>query len=285
MITSAHPLGIIRFAGDDAQAFLQGQSTPDIRQLTHDACVLGAFCSAQGRIIANGWLHRYGEGFQLIMPRDGVKPLTDRLKRYVMRSKVTITDASESIALWLLADPLTPPETSWLQGIQSSDHDEWSLPLCPGLTLIASNAPIDENIQPLAGNAFNLALIKAGIPLISAETTDSFIPQMIGLELWGGLSFDKGCYTGQEIVTRTQFLGSVKRSLYRLSSDTISLPPAGSVVFGASEAEEPIGTVLLSAPVPGGGSVGLAVLKNPADQSSAFWLHNQRIRAEAFERP
>lgn len=251
-IISANPLGVISVIGDDAQSFLQGQSTPDLRRLGVDHCVFGAFCNAQGRVIANGWFQRMEEGFRLVISRDLIALVIKRLKMYALRAKVVINDESDASPLWLI------------KGNQADLSCAWKIEGPMGLNLVAANsALLPSDAHFLHGEAFQLSLIQAGIPLVSEKTRERFIPHMLSMDVLGGLSFDKGCYTGQEIVTRTQFLGKVKRTLHRLACDDNIHPESGSPVK-ASSSEEPVGELFSWSLMPGGGGAGLAVIRNEA---------------------
>lgn len=274
-IVSAAQLGVIRIEGDDALSFLQGQSTPDLRKIGLGQSVFGAFCNAQGRVIANGWFQAGKGGFCLVISRDLVPTMIKRLRMYVLRAKVTVSDASDDFSLWLTHDQ-EPQYT----------HD-WIIQGPMGVTLLAARPESFPNeTLTLRGNAFALMLIQAGIPLVIAETSERYIPHMLSMDVLGGLSFDKGCYTGQEIVTRTQFLGKVKRTLYRIATDHNIQPDLGAPLK-ALNAGESVGEIFAWAPMPGGGATGLAVIKNEATELGPLEIAGHPIEAwsVADERP
>jgi len=249
-LARATSLGVICIEGDDALTFLQGQSTPDLRKIGLGQSVFGAFCNAQGRVIANGWFQAIPTGFRLVISRSLVPSLMKRLRMYVLRAKVTVNDVSDDATLWLTREhePLLT--------------QEWVIQGPMGVTLVATQPDSlpDETVK-LEGDALALLLIQAGIPLVTSETTERYIPHMLSMDALGGLSFDKGCYTGQEIVTRTQFLGKVKRTLYRIATDHSIQPEMGTAIT-ARNTGEAIGEIFTWAQLPGGGGTGLSVIRN-----------------------
>lgn len=266
-IVPATPLGVIRIEGEEALSFLQGQSTPDLRKLGLGQSVFGAFCNAQGRVIANGWIQAIQGGFRLVISRSLVAPLIKRLKLYVLRSKVTLCDASDDISIWLTHEQASESTYDWII------HGPM------GITLFAAHSEsLPNNTSTLQGEAFGLMLIQAGIPLVTHENTERYIPHMLSMDLLGGLSFDKGCYTGQEIVTRTQFLGKVKRTLYRLATEHSIQPDIGTPLKG-SDNEESIGEIFAWSQFPGGGATGLGVIRNDASDQYSLAIDGLRIDA------
>jgi tRNA-modifying protein YgfZ len=223
-------LGLLRFTGPDAQSFLQGQVSNDTRRLAEGRSLLAAYSSPQGRVLAIMHLLPHSSGIAAILPRDLISPTLETLRRFVLRAKVKIEDGVEVLSV---------AGHHGAQGLQSA-----------GIAVPASNAGYTEtdgigvaavNGDPsrywvigaaetlaergLAGDAtqaekvehgWRLADIRAGLPQIYLSTREAFVAQMLNLDLLDGISFNKGCYTGQEIIARTQHLGRIKRRLYRL---------------------------------------------------------------------
>jgi len=264
-VISANALGVICVEGDDAQSFLQGQATPDLRQLAKGDSVFGAFCNAQGRVIANGWFQSIEAGFRIVISQDLLVPLIKRLRMYVLRAKVLISDQSDHSPLWLV------------NGSSENLTYQWQIEGPGGIRLIAArHDELPRDANQLHGESFQLTLIQAGIPLVCAKTTERFIPHMLSMDYLGGLSFDKGCYTGQEIVTRTQFLGKVKRSLHRIAADA-NIPLEAGMPIHCGSGEESAGELFNSARLPSGGIAGLAVIRNEAARGSALEIEGHRI--------
>jgi tRNA-modifying protein YgfZ len=214
-------LGILRFTGADALPFLQGQLSNDVQRLADNRPVLAAYSSAQGRVLALIYLLPHSSGMVAILPREILVPTLERLRKFVLRAKVRIEDAGETLLVAGDFGPNSNPAARYVEhdgiGTAPVGHDEnrrWII-----------GAP--EKIAPAADAAlarteaqWRLADIRAGLPQIYAATSEAFVAQMLNLDLLDGISFTKGCYTGQEIIARTQHLGRIKRRLFRLQ-----LPP------------------------------------------------------------
>jgi tRNA-modifying protein YgfZ len=210
-------LGILRFTGPDALSFLQGQVSNDTQRLTDNTCLLAAYSSAQGRVLALIYLLPHSSGVLAILPREILRPTMERMCKFVMRAKVRIEDAGDSLAVGGRFGALP----------QSSGGDTEADGICVAPVagdanrhwLIAAPqtfAPADAAEAQRAENDWRLADIRAGLPQIYAATSETFVAQMLNLDLLDGISFTKGCYTGQEIIARTQHLGRIKRRLHRL---------------------------------------------------------------------
>ena len=227
-------LGVLRFLGSDALSFLQGQLSNDTQRLGEGHTLLAAYPSAQGRVLALMHLLPHSSGVIAILPRELLAPTVERLRKFVLRAKVQMQDAGEQ---WLLtghhgaaslaaAQIAVPPNgDDYLEqggiGVGRVSRDAgryWAFGAADNLRLqrLAADARDAGRIE----NDWRLADIRAGLPQIYAATSESFVAQMLNLDLLGGISFTKGCYTGQEIIARTQHLGRIKRRMFRLA-----LPP------------------------------------------------------------
>ena len=220
-------LGILALRGADSLGFLQGQITNDARRLDASECILTALCTPQGRVIAAPRVLRAGDDILLLLPRELVAGVRDGLRRYVLRAKVTLTDRSEELRVAGLLDVqqlpqagLTPPATG-----RADEQQGVCLASVPGdparLWLIGEEKSLDEHLPGWRDAddfepRWKLADVRAGLPQVYAATSEAFVPQMLDLDLLDGIRFDKGCYTGQEIVARTQHRGRIKRRLFRV---------------------------------------------------------------------
>ncbi len=235
-------LGLIRFAGPDAIPFLQGQVSNDTRRLSEGRTVLAAYSSPQGRVLAVLTLLPHSSGVLAVLPRELVAPTLERLRKFVLRAKVKLEDVSEEFCVVGEHNPATskltsagldvPAETRDYaerdgMGVARVKHDPnrcWVVGTPAALT--EGGLAGDVGAAPQIEHDWRLADIRAGLPQVYAATTELFVAQMLNLDLVDGISFTKGCYTGQEIIARTQHLGRIKRRLYRLA-----LPP-GSWTIG-----------------------------------------------------
>jgi folate-binding protein YgfZ len=260
MHTLTH-LGLLRFSGPDAITFLQGQVSNDTRPLSGGTPVLAAYSTPQGRVDAVLRLVPHSSGVLAVLPRDLAQSTLERLRKYVMRSKVKIENVSETFAVIGLsrseastvADLPRPDAThAYVEqngiGVTQVGHDAerlWVVGEASALEAVARHvatraadpaapdrAPADASAAAsatAAENAWRLADIRAGLPQVYAATQEQFVAQMLNLDLIDGISFTKGCYTGQEIIARTQHLGRIKRRLFR-----IGLPEGGNWAVGQS---------------------------------------------------
>lgn len=210
-------LGVLHFSGADALTFLQGQVSNDTRRLSENKPLLAAYSNPQGRTLAVIYLLPHSTGVAAILPREILKATQERMRKFVLRAKVRIEDVGdELIVAGLTGSNLDSPE-GYVErdgiGVASVGHDStrrWMIG--PASRIGAADAARLRNFEV----AWRLADIRAGLPQVYAATSEEFVAQMLNLDLLDGISFTKGCYTGQEIIARTQHLGRIKRRLHRL---------------------------------------------------------------------
>ncbi len=229
--------------GLDAEKYLQGQVTADVSQLTDSQQVLCAHCDAKGKMWSNLRLFHRDEGFAFILRRSLRDTQLTELKKYAVFSKVTITADDESVLLGLagqqaraalealfdqLPDEHTPVVTS------NNTSILWLNTPAERFLLVTDDATAQELAGKLSEQAqLNdsqqwLALdIEAGLPVIDSANSGQFLPQATNLQLLNGISFKKGCYTGQEMVARAKFRGANKRALWSLAGQAGRVPAAG----------------------------------------------------------
>jgi folate-binding protein YgfZ len=273
-ITALLSQGLILASGADAPPFLQGQLSNDITQISRSRAQLAAHCTPKGRVLATLLLWKTDDGYALELPRELCESIRKRLQMYVLRSRVQLADASEQAALIGLVGADAPALARSELGLElASDYDVAQNEGVAAIALpngrvqvvadIARGAEIWDRLAPrcrvMAEEIWDAQTVAAGIPAITTATQDQFTPHMLNLDLVGGVSFDKGCYTGQEIVARTQYLGQVKRRLARFA--TTARATAGAAVY-ADAAQ--VGTVVNAAPSPAGEFELLAVTQTRA---------------------
>jgi folate-binding protein YgfZ len=201
-LSGAGGLGVLAFRGADAARFLQGQLSADTEKLALGASTLAGLHNPQGRVIALLALVRSGaEEILAVLPRELMAPVAQRLGKYLFRAKVRISDDSDVLRVLGAAagsDPGGGVSVAW---------GDRRLLLAPRGS---------ERIDPGASTAaWERADIAAGIPQVYAATSESFVAQMLNLDLLGAVAFDKGCYTGQEVIARAHYRGRVKRRMQR----------------------------------------------------------------------
>ena len=288
--------GVIEVTGEDAQKFLNTQLTSDVTQVTPNTAQYSGYCTPKGRLLATLLVCLHGSDYLLVLPREITESVAVRLQRYVMRAKAKVTVASDSYALLGIAGLHSaasvasgighPPK----QPMETERYGAAGLIALPGnrYLLLCARDQVDEQWNalsrqavPAGGPAWDLQGIRAGIATVTAATQEAFIPQMFGLENFGGVSFEKGCYPGQEIVARTQYLGNLKRRLYFGHSDQ-SLAP-GDAILNRDNGKT-VGTVTDAAPAAKGDWEFLAVLQREA-MESAIALGSTREQQVRIERP
>ena len=224
--------GLLRFGGADAVQFLQGQISNDARRLALGESLLAAYSTPQGRVIAVLHLLPHASGILAVLPQELVEPVAARLRKFVLRAKVEITNVGETLCVagaHSVADPsraalAIPAGRTYLEsdglGIAAVTGDAGRYWVIGTPDRVASHS--DEitlqrdSAADAAEHAWRLADIRAGLAQVYGATSELFVAQMLNLDLLGGISFTKGCYTGQEIVARTQHLGRIKRRMLRL---------------------------------------------------------------------
>lgn len=274
IVTPLTHLGLIECAGEEAKTFLHNQVTSDINHLGADAAQHSAWCSAKGRMLASFLLFRNGPDYRIQLSADLVPAIQKRLQMYVLRAKVKVTDLSpryeliglsgaQSEAALQNASLPIPPRV--LDTASFADGKVIRLDATRFEIVVSSEmaaelwAKLTTLARPVGTPAWQWLDIQAGIPLITDATKEEFVPQMANFDQLGGVSFHKGCYPGQEIIARTQYLGKVKRHLYRISA---SVPmAAGNAIYSPENPEHPCGMVANSAPGPAGTCAALAVIQ------------------------
>jgi folate-binding protein YgfZ len=270
-------LGCIRAAGEDAQAFLQGQFSNDIAQLQNAHVQISAYCNPKGRMLAQFLVIPDQTDYLLLLPRSILEPTLKRLRMFVLRSKVTLTDVSKEIVCLGLAGNAIAAQ---LQGSLDLPADEYQLQradatltcklpaLQPRYLVVTTFEQATALWQQHASKLFatdqhvwHLLDIQAGLPSIWPQTVEEFVPQMVNLELINGVNFNKGCYPGQEIVARMHYLGKPKRRMYHLTLGQAEPPMPGTDIYLAGGDGQSAGKIVL-AESGQQGSECLAVIQN-----------------------
>jgi folate-binding protein YgfZ len=246
-------LGTVLLSGPDTRTFLQGQISTDVRKLTADAVLLTSCNSPQGRVQAVLWLLERGEEILLVTSAELIEHTAARLKKYVLRAKVSIEPHAMAVFGRMESAVAAVP---WTAPLPQRFQDTVNVIQWPGgrqlLVAPAGETQADETFV----RAWQLADIRNGIPTVHTQTHERFVAQMLNLDLLGGVSFDKGCYTGQEIIARTHFRGTVKRRMLRYEVAGTVPPPGARIVAG----EEPAGEVATSCATANGSEL-LAVIQ------------------------
>lgn len=270
-------LALIHAGGADARTFLNGQLTSDVAALDSDSSQLGAWCSAKGRMLALFRVLPWTGGYLLQLPGVLREEVSRRLRLYVLRAKVTLAPAETQLVRLGLAGSDAPALLHETLGA-APGGDNRLAPAAGGVVVLrvpgahprfellvpAERAPalwqtLARKATPAGIGVWTWHEVMAGLPEVLPATRELFIPQETNLDLLGGVSFTKGCYTGQEIVARVHYRGRVKQRMYRARVEAERVPQPGETVHavGASQA---VGRVVIAARGPEEGCDLLAVL-------------------------
>jgi folate-binding protein YgfZ len=233
-------LGTVLVGGQDARAFLQGQLTADVDRLDPQRLLLAAVNSPQGRVQAVARLVQRNETIVMIVPTSMVETTLARLRRYVLRAKVDLRSGADVVAVHALPRDALPADVN----LDSNDHAmiaetsyvNWSR--TDDNVLVLAPPDVASRVDPLFESKWRLQQIRAGLPQVYPATHESFVAQMLNLDLLDGISFEKGCYTGQEIIARTHFRGAIKRRMFRFAADTTPPEPGTRLVHADQHAGE-----------------------------------------------
>jgi len=275
--------GIMAVSGRDATPFLQGQLTADVMTLTTTKQTLAAYCNLKGRIHALFRLFYHQETYYLTAPKAVLIHAFKQLKRFAQFSKVTLEDISldwQHFGLSTTASAVMLTETPEIISLTLSENPDRFELFGPTKIMQARWDMLRETTPEQDLNAWKLLEIQAGIPSIWAETQEKFLPHYLNLPQLGAVSFNKGCYVGQEIIARMQYRGNLKRGLYRayIKSTTI-LPAPGTPLVYADTPTEERGTVVLAA-VKAKGEIALLIEAPLMDeQSPTLYLKNTTLPA------
>jgi len=268
--------GIIKVSGEDAENFLQNQLTNDIRNVTESQHQSSAWCSPKGRMIANFQVFKRQESYFLILSIDLLEHVIKKLSMYIMMSKVTIENITDSYVLFGYAgteadknlqaySKLTP-----LKANQSATFGTLTLlnmpTTLPGFIIFGELEDAkqlweacNQTAKPASCAPFLYLNIISGLPIITKPSSEKWIPQMVNFTAIGGVDFKKGCYPGQEVVARLNYLGKTKRRMYRIEIDSNTLPAVNDNI--SSDTDPSAGQILNAAINPENKVEALAILK------------------------
>ena len=274
IIADLSQLGLVAFSGEETVTFLQGQLTNDVRSLHANTAQWNGYCSPKGRLLGNFLMWRQGEDIVLQMSGDIRESVQKKLAMFIMRSKTKARDASDEQVRLVIAGPQAVAGVEAAFGavpaapMQVVSTDSGHVIRVGDNKLVLSVSPdsaervwraLTPSATPVGAPVWDGLRLNAGIPMITAATQDQFVPQMVNLEVIGGVSFQKGCYTGQEIVARSQYLGKIKRRMFLAHVDSETAPGEG--LYSTDVDGQAIGMVVNAAAAPQGGTDLLAVVQ------------------------
>ena len=286
--------GTLKVSGVDALDFLQNMLSSDVSEVSAQHAQISSLNSPKGRMLASFLIWRTGADYFLHLPHSLCAAIHKRLSMYILRAKVKIEDASEQqICLGLAGNDAeallrhhfgSAPQTAWAveqhghtgiirvgpQRFQLNTTVQHASALWQNFTRPPSpsggelaRGPVggEGSARPAGSPCWDWLNIRAGIPAILPATQEQFVPQMVNLELIGGVNFKKGCYPGQEIVARMHYLGKLKRRMYLAHIEGDMVPQPGDELYSADMEAQASGMVVNATAAPGGGCDLLAVVQ------------------------
>lgn len=290
--------GLIYCSGKDVQSFLQSQLSCDVREINQQKAQYGSYCTPKGRILANFLLWQKDDDYLMQLPASLCASIQKRLSLYVLRAKVQLTNATDALIrigiagknAAALIEEITESRFHSDQHL-SVIHNEKVSVLCLSknrmeLITLPENAPVIwehliKYARPVGVSCWNWLDIQSGIPVILPETQEAFLPQMINLDAIGGVSFKKGCYPGQEIVARTQYLGKLKRRMFLAHISTTESIKAGDELYSIDMNDQSSGRIVNAASSPNGGFDVLAVIQQSSLDS--YEIHWQSLNGPVLK--
>ncbi|MES2354315.1 MAG: folate-binding protein YgfZ [Pseudomonadota bacterium] len=283
---------VITINGEDAETFLHGQFTNDVKKLNGTNWQLNGYCSPKGRLLASFRLWKQHDRYLLQLPSALRESIQKRLTMFVLRAKVKLVEASDETIRFGMAgpqaatliqtiagSPAPEPGALW-QGenitVLSLGQNRFEILAAPEKASAVWQT-LSEGAVKVGADQWDWLAIRAGEPSITLATQEQFVPQMANFELIGGVSFQKGCYPGQEIVARTQYLGKLKRRMYlvNIAADSVV---AGDPLFSDNLEGQTSGMIVNAVASPDGGFDALAVVQGEK-------IENQVIHFKSLDGP
>ncbi|GAB4509617.1 MAG: folate-binding protein YgfZ [Sulfuricaulis sp.] len=285
-------LSLIRARGEDTCNFLNGQLSNDVRQLDATHSQLASWCSPKGRMLVVFRLFQRDNDTLLQLPTSLLETTLKRLRMFVMRAKVTLENVDAELARFGLSGPdaekLLRDTAGFAPGEVNGSETRDEITVIklagpyPRFEIIAATDvatklwnELKTKAIPVGPSLWAWLDIMAGIPGVHPETTDAFVPQMANLEIVGGVNFRKGCYPGQEIVARMQYLGKLKQRMYRAHVETVALPQPGDSIFAPDFPGQSAGTVVSAQAAPDNGFDMLAVIQISSAEAGELHLGSE----------
>jgi folate-binding protein YgfZ len=278
---------LIAVTGDGAQSFLHAQFTSDVAALAPNSSQYSGYCTPKGRLLASFLLWRTEHCFYLQLPSSLREAIQQQLSKFILRAKVKVRDASGEFTRYGVAGAQAEASLMRMFGAVPSapndvvHHDAGALIRLPvdRFEVVVPREQSPAVLETLAKDAraagqeqWDWLDIRAGIPVITPATQEEFVPQMVNLDLIGGVSFTKGCYPGQEIVARMHYRGRLKQRMYLAHIGSEAAPQPGDKLYSADLGEQSSGMIVNAAIAPGGGYDALAVIQmGSAESGRVHW--------------
>jgi folate-binding protein YgfZ len=277
-------LGMITMVGDDKKSYLHGQVTCDVVSLEKDQSMLGAHCDAKGKVWSVFRLFHHNDGYSMVQPKSAIEVELKEIKKYAVFSKVTIEESSD-VVLGVAGENADAfistlnADSGDVRAIEGGTAvkvalNRWLL----ALTAEAAQSLVEDSQATLTTHELWTRFdIEAALPYVAADAQNVHIPQALNVQALGGISFTKGCYTGQETVARAKYRGTNKRAMYIVKGVTVETLSEGAIELERSVGENwrSVGALLTHYQFSDNQAMGLIVLPNNLDDDTRLRLVDQ----------
>lgn len=268
--------GTLKIHGEEAQHFLQSLLSSDVNEITEQHAQISSLSTPKGRMLATFLVWRNHGDYLLQLPSSLCATVLKRLSQYILRAKVKIDDVTAQQIILGVSGKDTAQLMQQIFGSVPQDLFAVQQLGHAGIIRIEANrfliclseqlapsvwAELSAAARPVGAYCWDWLNIRAGLPVILPATQEQFVAQMANLELIGGVSFKKGCYPGQEIVARMQYLGKLKRRMFLAHIDGKIAPQPADELFSADMEGQSSGMVVNATAAPDGGWDMLAVVQ------------------------
>lgn len=270
---------VLSISGAQAQSFVQGQFTCDVNSLQTGKAIAGACCDHKGRMLVNGWLGQWDDQLILALPKNMLAQTLLHLQKFAVFSKVSLNEQTDWAVLNYIGPGLPVIDEPFIHAQvplpqQAECFLHWLIG--PSAVIQSIQTKMSSHTEGLPIETLSHFLVMAHLVFVQPETRELFIPQMIGLEKLEGVSFNKGCYVGQEVITRIQHLGELKRHLQIFRLQTQHPPKPGDPVL--NENNEIIGHIATVSTEFSNEYLLLAVIQDRALSKTLFNAHHDPLR-------
>jgi len=277
MLCDLTEMGLIKIQGIESKKFLQGQLTCDMESITPSHGCMGAHCNPQGRIISLFYLFMLQESYYLLMQQNMIPIAITALKKYAVFFKIELRDASEDMLAIGCQNPMP--------------DDALNNPTCIRISISSSRyiiAGTSESIQNIRDEKLkNMSMIsndqwkyldiQDGIPTLYPITSGKFLPHDIGLDRLNAISFEKGCYTGQEIIARMHYRGKLKNHMYKACISTHFSPQAGASIYAQHGDETKVCGMVVDACLAANNQYHVLIMTDELHaKHSSLFLHDEK---------
>lgn len=291
-------LGVLECDGPDAARFLQGQTSANVDHANGVFAPLTTFCTPKGRMLANAELLKVTDTrYWLLMDSSLVAPLATQLGKYAPFYKITLRQRDDLVVTGVIGEPASLENMTELPRLDwhMTQQDDVVVIRHPGRrtrhVLIAADtravslwAALSDDAEMVGNARWQRADIDAGLAWLTTDHSDAFLPQMINWEALGGISFRKGCYTGQEVVARAHFRGQVKKRLQVATLDSGDTPAIGDQIHDAEGKR--VGEIFQAQTSDDGSSYAvLAIINISQDEESQLFVDDRRLSLHPLPYP